>query len=162
MTISANPDEANPLRYVCAVCARVLDHSAVHGWQHTVHDDIKTGADHPPVPVADTELAEVRDRCDFCMSEPVISYLITAPLQMVAIDEADEEIPLRRSGATWACCAVCDRLIRKDRWPKVTERWARSFAHSYDVEVNSFVRRTVEDLHRAVAENAAGQPIRLE
>jgi hypothetical protein len=146
-----------PPRRVCAVCARVLNHHEVDGWQHTRQDP----DDHPVVPVIDGEV-QVRGRCDFCSAEPPVSFVVSEPIKMIAVADDDEPLPVTRSDSTWACCAVCDRLIRKGRWTQVSERSLRSMsALQGGAMVPAEVATTLRQLHQVVAANMVGQPIRL-
>jgi hypothetical protein len=146
-----------PPRRICAVCARVLNYHEVDGWQHTRQDP----DDHPVVPVLAGEV-QTRSRCDFCSSEPTISFVVSEPIKMVAVADDDEQLPVSRSDSTWACCAVCDRLIRKHRWTQVSERSLRSMsAQQGGAMVSAEVAAALRQLHRVVAANVVGQPVRL-
>lgn len=146
-----------PHRRVCAVCARVLSHHEVDGWQHALQDT----DDHPVVPVLPDEV-HTRTRCDFCSSEPTISFIVAEPIDMIAVADDDEQVAVSRSDSTWACCAVCDRLIRKRRWAEVSERSLRAMsAQQGGAMVSAEVATTLRQLHQVIAANMVGQPIRL-
>jgi hypothetical protein len=81
---------------------------------------------------------------------------------MVAVADDDEQVAVSRSDSTWACCAVCDRLIRKRRWTQVSERSLRSMsALQGGAMVPAEVAAALRQLHQVVAANMVGQPIRL-
>lgn len=146
-----------PHRRVCAVCARVLNHHEVNGWQHALQDP----DDHPVVPVLPGEV-QCRSRCDLCSAEPTVSFIVSEPIELVAVADDDEQLAVSRSDSTWACCAVCDRLIRKRRWAEVSERSLRAMsAQQGGAMVPAEVATTLRQLHQVIAANMVGQPIRL-
>jgi len=151
-------DDAAHRRRVCAVCARVLDYSSLTGWRHTLQDP----DDHPVVPV-EADQVQARNRCDFCSTEPVVSFLVSRPMSFFAVDDEGGQVgPGHNADATWACCVVCDRLIRKGRWSAVSERAIRQLALSLPARaVPPEVAQSLRALHQMVAANMSGTPMRL-
>lgn len=165
MTVDTD-SEGMKLRHACAVCGRVLDFSHLtNEWLHGRQDS----DDHPVVPVLAADI-QVRARCDFCSAEPVVSFVVSEPVSMVGLLDSPEgdrshAVPLRYADATWACCVVCDRLIRRQRWSRVTARAVRSMeanGQSGGRPLDAALVDALRQLHGLVAENMIGAPVRYD
>jgi len=126
-----------PGRMACAVCGRVLDEHEGKGFTHTI--DL-LDADHPAVPVPDTEV-EVNEKCDFCFADDTVWMLPASDFNLppvriqvyasVSLEIEDESLRLHSLG-NWGACDPCGQLILAEQWPKVLrrvrDRWA--YVHS--------------------------------
>lgn len=139
----------DPGRRVCAVCSRVLDEVEGKGWRHPL-----TGgepADHPAVPVLDTEVP-ARGLCDFCSADGTAWVLPVRDFATVPGVSA--------SRGDWAACDACASLIRRGKWNELLDRAAHYFTLRHGPmppEMRSSLRR----LYAAVRRNATG-PLRRD
>lgn len=140
----------DPNRRVCAVCKRVLDFDS--GTNRNVHP-YNTGLDHEPVPVADTEVDQVVEFCDFCY-HPSTEYEIPAQ----SFRYTDQ--PTHGSADNWAACTDCALMIGRNDWNglvrRVTEQYQVRGTPLSDMQIVHIKR-----LWRQLRPNITGPPRRL-
>ncbi|ABW10776.1 hypothetical protein Franean1_1323 [Parafrankia sp. EAN1pec] len=129
-------------RMICAVCSRPLVSIRVHGleiWAHAPgHAEDGT---HMPVPVDDTGRS-VRQRCDFCSTEPAVGLLPVAGEIWMPPFSVSADQP-------WAVCATCRDLISADRWDDLVHRTTEKIIAA-DVMPDLTVRSLLAELGRMI------------
>lgn len=145
----------------CAVCAQVLHVAAREsgetvGWLHIGElpgARVEDRPDHVAVPVRRDDVHAV-EVCDFC-SGPSPSWVL--PTEEFEVDEHSA------ASKDWAACEVCARLIRKNRWPDLTQRSVRAYSAKYGVSAaEPRLVETLKAFHAQVREYQTGPIHRME
>ena len=158
-----------PGRRVCRTCCHVLDQVDSSGgvtiWQHTVGtEQDPTVPDHECVPVLDTEVPTVVEKCDFC-SGGGTTWLVPArnfDVSPALVANGIEVAPALRSRGDWGACGLCAELIRANQWTRLLQRvketWPNSPEQPMDRETERFLRKT----YRRLRVNITGDVRKIE
>lgn len=150
-------DGAPTRRHVCAACGRVLDYVSGYGWAHAGLRE----ADHPAVPVADTEVPVV-DVCDFCSAEETTHVCRVDPIRLAAVTATGAISNLIGSRDDWAACPVCAELITRGRWNEVTRRSLRTMQETTGEEPDADMVQLMKRMHATLRRAMRGLPEPLE
>lgn len=154
----------------CGVCGCALNFMVGHGWLHPEDLD----ADHVAVPV-DRDQIRLMGRCDLCGASPVVAQFTSEPITMYGIRGADTGATMVASAqmdappvgaealgsydADWGCCAVCARLVRKNRWEQLLDRCVNAIAAAqHEGTIPAGLRDTLAALHHRLRETITGPP----
>lgn len=134
-------------RRVCATCRHVLDYWPATGkWKHSLGD--ASLYDHEPVPVKDSEVEDIDERCDFCYEK---SPLWVVPVRSFVYLGAN-------SAGNWAACDDCALLVAQGRWRDVLTRAKNSWVQRHG-EMDALVEAGLMGLYRMLRRNQTGPPV---
>jgi len=139
-----------PGRRVCAACGRVLDYHEGSGWAHTFDPTLQ---DHPAVPVLDTEIPTVVEKCDFCFGDGT-TWILPA---------RDFEVgPNHGSDGDWGACDQCAELIQTNQWTRLVQRVKDSWPHQHGMPMPSGSELWLRRTYRKLRDNITGPIRRIE
>jgi hypothetical protein len=160
------PDD--PKLRACAVCARVLssitdrvtDEPAA--WQHPADMIINGSDDHPPVPVAFSEI-QVSSRCDFCYLGECEWLVPASDFEYGYMNKLLAGVAGTDFGShgDWSACNICAEMVNRGLWSNlarrafdayltVTEISGRESSPEADAAVELNIRATYKQLRKHV------------
>lgn len=129
---------------MCAECGRVLDHSSVAGFVHSIGD---SNAGHKAIPVPQSEALMVVGRCDFCY--------VDHPAWVVPAAEF-EVLPGHVSTGDWAACDACAALIEQNRWSGLVRRAQEGWEERHLQPMPDGVAASLPRLYRLLRKHITG------